>query len=447
MWASSAASSSDAWSRARWRRSTSASLSRASWVDRGSMAPGPNIASRYIRWRLAAIAERMTDHDVIILGAGAAGLMCAIRAGQRGRRVLVLDHAPTAGAKILISGGGRCNFTNTGTVPERFLSDNPHFCRSALSGYTPADFVALVQRHGIAFHEKTLGQLFCDGSARQIVAMLLAECAAAGVDVRLGHRVVDVGRADGFRVETDRGTFCAGCLVLATGGLSIPKMGATGFAYDVASRFGLRLTEIRPGLVPLTFDGDLLALMRPLSGVSVDSSVRVGRLAFREAMLFTHRGLSGPAVLQISSYWQDGPVTLDLLPGIDAAAMLLARKRSRPKAGLGSVLAEVLPVRLAAALATSVAGERMADLPDRVLQEVAARLSGWLVSPSGTEGYAKAEVTRGGVDTRDLSSRTMAANGVPGLFVIGEAVDVTGWLGGYNFQWAWASGWCAGEAV
>jgi predicted Rossmann fold flavoprotein len=411
------------------------------------MAPGPNIASRYIRWRLAAIAERMTDHDVIILGAGAAGLMCAIRAGQRGRRVLVLDHAPTAGAKILISGGGRCNFTNTGTVPERFLSDNPHFCRSALSGYTPADFVALVQRHGIAFHEKTLGQLFCDGSARQIVAMLLAECAAAGVDVRLGHRVVDVGRADGFRVETDRGTFCAGCLVLATGGLSIPKMGATGFAYDVASRFGLRLTEIRPGLVPLTFDGDLLALMRPLSGVSVDSSVRVGRLAFREAMLFTHRGLSGPAVLQISSYWQDGPVTLDLLPGIDAAAMLLARKRSRPKAGLGSVLAEVLPVRLAAALATSVAGERMADLPDRVLQEVAARLSGWLVSPSGTEGYAKAEVTRGGVDTRDLSSRTMAANGVPGLFVIGEAVDVTGWLGGYNFQWAWASGWCAGEAV
>ncbi|MEA2728824.1 MAG: hypothetical protein QOF70_3299 [Acetobacteraceae bacterium] len=389
----------------------------------------------------------MTDHDVIILGAGAAGLMCAIRAGQRGRRVLVLDHAPTAGAKILISGGGRCNFTNTGTVPERFLSDNPHFCRSALSGYTPADFVALVQRHGIAFHEKTLGQLFCDGSARQIVAMLLAECAAAGVDVRLGHRVVDVGRADGFRVETDRGTFRAGCLVLATGGLSIPKMGATGFAYDVASRFGLRLTAIRPGLVPLTFDGDLLALMRPLSGVSVDSSVRVGRLAFREAMLFTHRGLSGPAVLQISSYWQDGPVTLDLLPGIDAAAMLLARKRSRPKAGLGSVLAEVLPVRLAAALATSVAGERMADLPDRVLQEVAARLSGWLVSPSGTEGYAKAEVTRGGVDTRDLSSRTMAANGVPGLFVIGEAVDVTGWLGGYNFQWAWASGWCAGEAI
>jgi predicted Rossmann fold flavoprotein len=411
------------------------------------MAPGPNIASRYIRWRLAAIAECMTDHDVIILGAGAAGLMCAIRAGQRGRRVLVLDHAPTAGAKILISGGGRCNFTNTGTVPERFLSDNPHFCRSALSGYTPADFVALVQRHGIAFHEKTLGQLFCDGSARQIVAMLLAECAAAGVDVRLGHRVVDVGRADGFRVETDRGTFRAGCLVLATGGLSIPKMGATGFAYDVASRFGLRLTAIRPGLVPLTFDGDLLALMRPLSGVSVDSSVRVGRLAFREAMLFTHRGLSGPAVLQISSYWQDGPVTLDLLPGIDAAAMLLARKRSRPKAGLGSVLAEVLPVRLAAALATSVAGERMADLPDRVLQEVAARLSGWLVSPSGTEGYAKAEVTRGGVDTRDLSSRTMAANGVPGLFVIGEAVDVTGWLGGYNFQWAWASGWCAGEAI
>jgi predicted Rossmann fold flavoprotein len=389
----------------------------------------------------------MTDCDVIILGAGAAGLMCAIRAGQRRRRVLLLDHAPAAGAKILISGGGRCNFTNTGTVPERFLSDNPHFCRSALSRFTPADFMALVRKHRIAFHEKTLGQLFCDGSAREIVAMLLAECAAVGVDVRLDHRVLDVSRPDRFRVETDRGTFSAGGLVLATGGLSIPKMGATGFAHDVAVRFGLRLTDIRPGLVPLTFDGELLALMRPLSGVSLDGSVSAGRRMFREALLFTHRGLSGPAILQISSYWRQGAVTLDLMPGVDALAFLLDRKRIRPKAGLASVLAEKVPARLAAALAVSMEGQRMADLPDRVLAAVAGRLSAWPVIPSGTEGYAKAEVTCGGVDTRDLSSRTMAANAVPGLFVIGEAVDVTGWLGGYNFQWAWASGWCAGDAV
>jgi predicted Rossmann fold flavoprotein len=398
----------------------------------------------------------MTEFDVIVLGAGAAGLMCAIRAGQRGRRVLLLDHAPAAGAKILISGGGRCNFTNLGTAPERFLSDNPHFCRSALSRFTPADFVAMVRRHGIAFHEKTLGQLFCDGSAREIVAMLLAECAAACVDMRVGHRIVDIGRSDRFRVETDRGAFTAASLVLATGGLSIPKMGATGFAHEMAVRFGLRLTAIRPGLVPLTFDGDLLALMRPLSGVSLPCSVALGKRVFREAVLFTHRGLSGPAVLQISSYWRDGAVTLDLLPGLDAAAFLRQGKRVRPKAGLGSVLAEVLPVRLAAALAGSaterieserMAPQRMADVPDRVLAAVAVRLAAWAMVPSGTEGYSKAEVTCGGVDTRDLSSRTMAANNVPGLFVIGEAVDVTGWLGGYNFQWAWASGWCAGEAA
>ena len=401
----------------------------------------------------------LRDCDVIILGAGAAGLMCAILAGQRGRRVVLLDHATQAGAKILISGGGRCNFTNTGTVPERFLSDNPHFCRSALSRFTPADFLALVQKHKIAFHEKTLGQLFCDGSARQIVAMLLAECEAACVDLRLGHRIVDVSRGDRFRVETDHGSFTAASLVLATGGLSIPKMGATGLAHELAARFGLRLTDIRPGLVPLTFDGDRLALMRSLSGVSVDSSVSVGRRGFREAVLFTHRGLSGPAVLQISSYWRPGEgmgaITVNLLPGGDAAAFLLGRKRDRPKAGLGSVLAEVLPGRLAAALADGladvgagpVAAARMADVPDRVLAGVAAQLSGWQLVPSGTEGYAKAEVTVGGIDTRDLSSRTMAANAVPGLFVIGEAVDVTGWLGGYNFQWAWASGWCAGDAV
>jgi predicted Rossmann fold flavoprotein len=387
-----------------------------------------------------------TEYDVIILGAGAAGLMCAIRAGQRGRRVLVLDHAPHPCAKILISGGGRCNFTNTETVPERFLSDNPHFARSALSRYQPADFIALVRMHRIPFHEKTRGQLFCDGSAREIVAMLMAECAAAGVDVRLAHRITDVSRAERFVVETDRGTFHAGALVLATGGMSIPKMGATGFAYELARRFGLRLTEIRPGLVPLTVDDDLLALLRPLSGVSLDTRVTLGRQAFREAMLFTHRGLSGPAVLQISSYWREGPLAFDLLPDHDAAAFLLDRKRFRPKAALATVLAELLPARLAAALTAGIDG-RMADLPNRTLASLAARLSAWSLTPSGTEGFAKAEVTCGGIDTRDLSSRTMEANTVPGLFAIGEAVDVTGWLGGYNFQWAWASGWCSGEAV
>jgi predicted Rossmann fold flavoprotein len=389
----------------------------------------------------------MIHFDVIILGAGAAGLMCAISAGQRGRRVLLLDHAPRVGAKILISGGGRCNFTNTGTVPERFLSDNPHFARSVLSRYKPADFIALVRKHGIPFHEKTLGQLFCDGSAREIVAMLMAECAAAGVDVRVDQHVTDVSRSDTFRVETGQGVFTANSLVLATGGLSIPKMGATGFAYELARQFGLRLTAIRPGLVPLTFTGDLLELMRPLSGVSLDCAVALDRRTFQEAVLFTHRGLSGPAILQISSYWRQGPISLNLLPGCDAAAFLLERKRARPKAGLGSVLSEVLPARLAAALAVENEGARLADLPGRVLASVAARLSSWQVTPSGTEGFVKAEVTCGGVDTRDLSSRTLEANAVPGLFVIGEAVDVTGWLGGYNFQWAWASGWCAGEAV
>ncbi len=393
--------------------------------------------------------SRMISHDVIILGAGAAGLMCAIAAGQRGRRVLLLDHAPAAGAKILISGGGRCNFTNLSTAPERFLSDNPHFCRSALSRYQPADFLALVRRHAIAFHEKAPGQLFCDGSARQIVAMLLAECATAGVESRLGQRVQEVSRPDRFRVDTEAGSFYASSLVLATGGLSIAKLGASGLAYDLARRFGLRLTPIRPGLVPLAFTEEPLALMRPLSGVSLDCTVTTGRYSFHEPMLFTHRGLSGPAVLQASSYWQQGPLTLNLLPRHDAAAFLLAQKRTRPKAGLTSVLAEVLPARLATILAETMHSGplRLADIPDRRLLALAQRLAAWVVTPAGTEGYAKAEVTCGGIDTRDLSSQTMQAQAVPGLFAIGEAVDVTGWLGGYNFQWAWASGWCAGQAV
>ncbi len=384
---------------------------------------------------------------MIILGAGAAGLMCAAIAGQRGRRVLLLDHAPEVGRKILISGGGRCNFTNRDTVPERFLSANPHFARSALSRYTAADFVALVERHGIAYHEKTLGQLFCDGSARGIVAMLLAECAAAGVELRLGHRIGEVSRADAFTVETDHGTASAPALVLATGGPSIPKMGATGLAYDIARRFGLAVVPPVAALVPLTFAAEALALMQPLSGVALDSEARHGHARFREAMLFTHRGLSGPAILQISSYWQPGEaITLDLLPGTDAAAWLRSRKQARPRAELRTVLAEALPQRLATTLGQE-ATRPMAELPDTVLDDLARRLNRWELHPSGTEGMAKAEVTRGGIDTAGLSQRSMAATGVPGLFAIGEAVDVTGWLGGYNFQWAWSSGWCAGMAV
>jgi predicted Rossmann fold flavoprotein len=391
----------------------------------------------------------MPNHfDSIIIGAGAAGLMCALTAGARGRRVLLLDHAAQAGAKILISGGGRCNFTNRNTTAANFLSDNPNFCRSALNRYTPHDFIALVRRHAIPFHEKTLGQLFCDGSARAIVALLLQECAAAGVDLRLAHTVTAVSRAEQFRIETTHGPFTAETLVLATGGLSIPKMGATGFAHDIARQFGLRVIPPRPALVPLTFAGDLATMMTPLAGVSFDSEAAIGRTRFREATLVTHRGLSGPAILQISSYWQSGPLTLRLLPGQDAAALLLDRKRTRPKSELRTVLAEHLPQRLAQSLAALDAPTtRMADLPDRTLRALATRLTAWQITPSGTEGYAKAEVTAGGIDTRDLSSRTMAANDVPGLFAIGEAVDVTGWLGGYNFQWAWASGWCAGQEV
>jgi len=403
----------------------------------------------------------MAEFDVVVLGAGAAGLMCAIAAGQRGRRVLLLDHADQAGKKILISGGGRCNFTNLRTTPDCFLSDNPHFSRSALSRYTPADFIALVRRHAIPFHEKTLGQLFCDGSARAIVAMLLAEAEAASVDLRLNHRVTGLSRTDTFRIETDHGAFTAPALVLATGGLSIPKMGATGFAHDAARRFGLRIVPPRPGLVPLTFAEPEVSMMRDLAGVSLEVTATVQRarppaqgastqgkstqsVTFREAMLFTHRGLSGPAILQISSYWRDGPIALNLLPDQDAAAMLLGHKRQHPRQTARTALAEAMPQRLAAAFGPDA---RLADLPDRGLRDLGVRLNAWRPTPDGTEGFAKAEVTLGGVDTRDLSSRTMEAAAVPGLFVIGEAVDVTGWLGGYNFQWAWASGHAAGGAV
>ncbi len=391
------------------------------------------------------------NFDVVVLGAGAAGLFAAMRAGQRGRRVLLLDHADEPGKKILISGGGRCNFTNTGCVPDRFISGNRHFARSALARYTQHDFIALVAKHRIAFHEKTLGQLFCDGSAsaRQIVQMLLAECEAAGVDLRLRHRVTDITRGDHFTVATDHGAFTAASLVLATGGLSIPKMGATGFAHDVARRFGLPIVAPRPGLVPLTFVGAALDLMQPLAGVALPVIAQAGRAAFPEAMLFTHRGLSGPAVLQASSYWQSGaPMTFDLLPGQDATALLLAAKRARPKAEPRTILSDLLPQRLAQALVAAHLPPRiMGELGDAPLKALGGLLKAWRLEPSGTEGYAKAEVTLGGIDTAALSSKTMASHDVPGLFVIGEAVDVTGWLGGYNFQWAWSSGWAAGEAA
>jgi predicted Rossmann fold flavoprotein len=386
--------------------------------------------------------------DVVVIGAGAAGLMCALTAGQRGRKVLLLDHADKVGAKILISGGGRCNFTNLHCAPDRFISANPHFHKSALDRYTQHDFIALVERHRIAHHEKTLGQLFCDGSARAIVAMLMAECAAGHVDVRVAHRVTDIARADSFRIDTDKGGFTAASLVLATGGLSIPKMGATGFAYDIAKRFGLRVTETLPGLVPLTATPDALGVAEVLSGISLDAVASCGPRSFREAVLFTHRGLSGPAILQISSYWRQGErIALDLLPEHDAEAFLKERKRARPKAEPKTVLGEVFSTRLASALTASLPDETMANIPDRTLSAFAARLKRWEVTPTGSEGYAKAEITVGGIDTRDLSSKTMEARSVPGLCAIGEAVDVTGWLGGYNFQWAWSSGWCAGQVV
>ncbi len=385
------------------------------------------------------------DFDVIVIGAGAAGMMCAAFAGQRGRRVLLLDHADKAGKKILISGGGRCNFTNLYCEPDNFLSQNKHFCKSALARYTQYDFIEMVDRHGIAWHEKTLGQLFCDGSAREIVAMLLAECKVGGVDMRLGCSVADISKADGFRVETDKGVFTGTSLVLATGSLSIPKMGATGFAHRIAKRFGLGLTDIRPALVPLTFGAEALEMMRPLSGVSLECSATCGDAAFREGMLLTHRGLSGPAILQVSSYWREGEaITLDIAPEHDAAERLVAAKRERGRCEPKTALGEILPGRLAGAFAAELPAKRMADLPDKALRELGERLNGWVLHPSGTEGYAKAEVTLGGIDTDGLHAKTMEAKTVPGLYAIGEAVDVTGWLGGYNFQWAWSSGWVAG---
>jgi predicted Rossmann fold flavoprotein len=387
-------------------------------------------------------------YDAIVLGAGAAGLMCAATAGQRGRRVLLIDHAPEVGRKILISGGGRCNFTNLGTSPDRFLSQNPHFAKSALSRYTAHDFLALVERHGIAWHEKTLGQLFCDGSARQIVAMLNDECARGGVDVLCDTAIGAVDHDSGlFRVTIGTRTASAPALVIATGGPSIPKMGATGFAYDLARQFGLKVVQPRPALVPLTLAGEDL-LFRELSGVSADVIAQCGKAAFREAALFTHRGLSGPAILQVSSYWHNGAaIDVDFLPE-RAPGWLLAAKSSHPRAGVRRLLREALPERLADVLCDRLAvdGELGAQT-DRKLAAAEALLSRWRFTPNGSEGFAKAEVTAGGIATADLSSKTMESRRVPGLYAIGEAVDVTGWLGGYNFQWAWASGWAAAQSI
>jgi predicted Rossmann fold flavoprotein len=386
--------------------------------------------------------------DAIVLGAGAAGMMCAATAGARGRRVLLIDHADEPGKKILISGGGRCNFTNIHTAADRYLSSNPHFAKSALGRYTAQDFLTLVESYGIAWHEKTLGQLFCDGSARQIVAMLVEECEKANVTIRLGHGASAIEHGDGqFRVTVDGRDYTAPALVLATGGPSIPKLGATEFAYDVARRFGLSIVHPRPALVPLTLGPDD-TLFRSLSGVSAEVEVRWNKTRFREAALFTHRGLSGPAMLQISSYWQHRtPISVDFLPDEDTD-WLIDQKQAQPRSAFRRALSARLPARLADALAERIAldGE-LANLSDKALRAAQSQLAQWSFMPNGTEGFAKAEVTAGGISVEELSSRTMMANRIPGLYAIGEAVDVTGWLGGYNFQWAWASGWAAGQAI
>lgn len=389
----------------------------------------------------------MEQYDAIILGAGAAGLMCAARAGQRGLRVAVLERATKPGKKILISGGGRCNFTNLHAGPDNYLSANPHFAKSALARYTPADFIDLVDRHGIAWHEKTLGQLFCDGSAKAIVDMLLAECPHS-VDLICDADVTAVASDEGgFAVSASGVGYAAPALVIATGGPSIPKMGATGFAYTLARQFGLKVVEPRPALVPLTLGGDDV-LFRELSGVSAPVRARAGTGSFDEAALFTHKGLSGPAILQVSSYWQPGSeVAVTFVP--DAGPdWLVELKRDRPKANLRTALRDHLPDRLADALADKLGiGRELGNVPDAILRDAGARLADWRFHPTGTEGFAKAEVTIGGISTDELSSRTMEARRAPGLYAIGEAVDVTGWLGGYNFQWAWASGVACGESI
>ncbi len=392
---------------------------------------------------------RVQKVDVVILGAGAAGMMCAIEAGRRGRRVVLLDHAERVGKKILISGGGRCNFTNIHCRPENFLSENPHFAKSALARFTPTDFIAMVEKHGIRYHEKTLGQLFCDRSAQDVITMLEKECADAGVRIIVGARVTSVVRDGHFRVETPAAIFEVEAVVVATGGLSIPKMGATGFGYGLAEQFGLRIVECRPGLVPLVFSAEDREQWCDLSGVSAevvaDAGARQRRCSFRDKMLVTHRGLSGPAILQVSSYWRPGEaIELDLAPDVEVTAPLVARNARRDAAAAVLAIRAVLPTRMAERW---VSLHQPDDWTNASLTTMEQQLHAWRITPAATEGYAKAEVTAGGVDTAELDAKTMQSRKVPGLYFIGEVVDVTGWLGGYNFQWAWASGASAGRAV
>ena len=396
-----------------------------------------------------------THYDVAVIGAGAAGMMCASVAGQRGRSVVLIDHAGKLAEKIRISGGGRCNFTNLQAGPRNYLSENPHFCRSALSRYTAQDFLSLVKRYRIGYHEKHKGQLFCDDSAEQIIAMLQAQCDAGKVSWRMPCKIAQVGKdGEKFRLDTDSGVLTVDKLVIATGGLSIPKIGATDFAFRLAQQFHIKLVELRPGLVPLTFDNNAWQPFVPLAGIALTVDIETGekktRMQFREDLLFTHRGLSGPAVLQISSFWQpEAAIALNLVPEVDIAQTLINGKTTLKKT-LTNLLAQWMPARLAEGLlaANNLRPDaRIADLPDKQLRRLGESINGWTLRPDGSEGYRKAEVTCGGIDTRELSQQTMMVNKVPGLHFIGEAVDVTGWLGGYNFQWAWSSGVAAGLAV
>jgi len=394
--------------------------------------------------------------DVLILGAGGAGMMCAIHAGKRARNVVLLDHSQKLGGKILISGGGRCNFTNTGAGPANYVSENPHFCKSALSRYTPEHFIQMVREHDIAFHEKKLGQLFCDNSAQLIVQLLKSECDRYGAQIKLGCQITKVTRTESpvqFQVETSQGTFVSSSLVIATGGLSIPKIGATGLGYDIAKQFGLKQVETVPALDGFTFGDHEMQSFKQLSGISVDCIMSCGGKSFRENLLFTHSGLSGPAALQASLHWNKGyDVVVDLMPEQNAFEWFLGKKKLGSKSLVKNLLSEKFPQRFSDLfcelyLPTEVTALALPQISDKVLEAFSERLHAWTFTPSGTVGYGKAEVTRGGVDTDELSSKTMEAKKVPGLYFIGEVVDVTGWLGGYNFQWAWASGWAAGQVV
>ena len=393
----------------------------------------------------------MQTFDVIIIGASASGLMCAIEAGKRGRQVLVLDHANKAGKKILMSGGGRCNFTNYDISAGNYLSHNPHFCKSALSRFTQWDFIALVERYKIAYHEREHGQLFCDVSAKEILSMLLAECKQAGVTIKLACSIEKIAKpnSDGFVIQSSQGEFSCASLVIATGGLSIPKMGATSFGYKIAEQFGLKVWPTQAGLVPFTLHNKDKARFAPLSGIAVECVVQTANISFRENILFTHRGLSGPAALQLSSYWQPGEaIQINLLPDIDLLDALLATKQSHPRQQIKTAIAAYLPKRLVAAILDEhSANQTLHETAQNQLEQIASQFNKFVITPNGTEGYRTAEVTVGGVDCDAISSKTMQSHEIPGLFFIGEVVDVTGWLGGYNFQWAWSSGWSAGQVV